>query len=205
LSAPSSLSMPEVFTSTNGDLTRKTFVSLGSLDLEKFDIVGIVHNTNSNLDLNNNENDNNLVEKNSFHENNNNSYPNIFIVDKIPNILSGKTIYFHNTMNNIPTITDNNRITTTTPTPTTTTTTTTATATTTSSSSTNSIYNVAHNSYSDVICCNTVSNQKNPHTTMSYLLPRVSIQEIKETTNSSNTLITSSSSSSNIFTVRRTR
>ncbi|CAH8619486.1 unnamed protein product [Schistosoma rodhaini] len=183
LSAPSSLSIPDVFT-TNGDLTRKTFVSLGSLDLEKFEVVGVVHRTSSNLDFGSVEGGE--VGKNPVGEKyhySTSSYPNILFVDKFPNILSGKTLYFRGSSNThdnkiatyLTTNTDDIRTTTLT-----------------------SVFSAAQNSYSDDTCI-TTSNQKKPFTTMSYLLPRVSIQEIKETTSNI------PASLSDFVTVRRTR
>ncbi|CAI2731351.1 unnamed protein product [Schistosoma spindalis] len=181
LSAPSSLSMPEVFT-TNGDLTRKTFVSLGSLDLEKFEVVGVVHKTSSNLDFGSVEGGE--VEKNSVggkYRYSTSSYPNILFVDKFPNILSGKALYFRGSSNThdnksavyFTTNTDDIRTTTLT-----------------------GVFSATQNSYSEDTCI--TNNQKKPYTTMSYLLPRVSIQEIKETTSNIPT-------SSDFATVRRTR
>ncbi|VDQ00260.1 unnamed protein product [Trichobilharzia regenti] len=97
--------MPEVFT-TNGNLMRKAFVSLGSLELEKFEVVGVVHKTNSNLDFINVENgrhksvtddETGYPHPHHRHHRSTGSHPDIFIVDQFPNILSRKTFYFHST------------------------------------------------------------------------------------------------------------
>ncbi|KAH8858284.1 hypothetical protein KSF78_0008864 [Schistosoma japonicum] len=185
LSAPSSLSMPEVFTS-NDNLMGKTFVSLGSLKLEKFEVVGVAHRTSSNLDFGrvNESGKISIGEKCNYSTN---SYPNILIVDKFSNILSGKTLYFHNTNghDNKDTIyfaatTDTAH--TTTPT---------------------NVFKATHNSYPND-ACNKFNNWKMPKTTknISYPLPRVSIQEIKEITSN---MPISTPSSSHFVTVRRTR
>ncbi|KAK4468283.1 hypothetical protein MN116_008435 [Schistosoma mekongi] len=179
-SALSSLSMPEVFTS-NGDLMKKTFVSLGSLELEKFEVVGVAHRTSSYLDFGrvNEGGEISISEKCNY------SYPNILIVDKFSNILSGKTLYFHNTNGH-----DNKD-------------TVYLAATTDTVHTTTNVFKAAHNSYPND-ACNKLKNWKMPKTTknMLYSLPRVSIQGIKEITSD---IPTSTPSSSHFVTVRRTR
>ncbi|CAH8860511.1 unnamed protein product [Trichobilharzia szidati] len=183
LSAPSSLSMPEVFT-TNGNLMHKAFVSsLGSLELEKFEVVGVVHKTSSNLDFISVENNGGGRHKSVTDDTetcshsyrryrSTGSHPNILIVDQLPNIFSGKTFYFHSTNDTDGNNNNNNNKDYVHATTTTTTTITTTPAVTTTPTT-------------NTACVNTVSSDPKKLCTSVksipyYLLPRVSIQEINE-------------------------
>ncbi|CAH8572302.1 unnamed protein product [Heterobilharzia americana] len=151
LPAPSSLSMPEVFT-TNGNLMRKTFVSLGSLELEKFEVVGVVHRTNSNLDVVGIDNG----DKSVIGEKYKNSHP-------VSNLLSGKTFYFHsgNDDNNQ----DSTNITT---------------GTTTNTDETTPISVTTTNNNNNVFNTNCLKKLYASARSIPYSLPRVSIREIQE-------------------------